>query len=107
MIPFILAYLWHGLLGWVGITGVVLIGAVAVFVYVPINAVRHACVGVATVCVVILFLYPKAFFDGERHVQAQWQAAEQAARKLGDAARADALGDAARGVRDPFDSDDN
>jgi hypothetical protein len=86
---------------------VVLIGAVAVFVYVPINAVRHACVGVATVCVVILFLYPKAFFDGERHVQAQWQAAEQAARKLGDAARADALGDAARGVRDPFDSDDN
>ncbi len=102
MIPFILSYLWHGLLGWVGITGVVLIGAVAVFVYVPINAVRHACVGVATVCAVILFLYPKAF-----HVQAQWQAAEQAARKLGDAARADALGDAARGVRDPFDSDDN
>jgi hypothetical protein len=105
MIAFTLSYLWHGLVGWVGITGVVLAGAIAVFVWVPINAVRHGCVAVATVCVVILVLYPKAFFDGERHVQAQWKAAEAAARQIGDAARADALGDAARGVRDPFDSD--
>ena len=57
MIAFTLSYLWHGLVGWVGITGVVLAGAIAVFVWVPINAVRHGCVAVATVCVVILVLY--------------------------------------------------
>jgi hypothetical protein len=105
MLAFIFSYLWHGLVGWVGVTGVVLIGAIAVFVHVPINAVRHGCVAVAAVCVAILFLYPKGFFDGERHVQARWKAAEEAARQMGDAARADALGDAARGMRDPFDSD--
>jgi hypothetical protein len=105
MLAFILSYLWHGLLGWVGLTGVVLAGAIALFVTVPISAVRHGCAALAAVCVVILVLYPKAFLDGERHVQAQWKAAEAAARQLGDAARADALGDAARGVRDPFDSD--
>ena len=105
MLGFVLSYLWHGLIGWVGVTGLVLAGAIALFWLVPISAVRHGCIAVATVCVVILVLYPKAFLDGERHVQAQWKAAEAAARQMGDAARADALNDAARGVRDPFDSD--
>ena len=105
MIQFLVSYLWHGLIGWIGVAGLALAVSAYVFFTSPSAGVRHICVLVATVCVCVMFLYPKAFHDGANHVKVQWAAAEQKMRALGDAARADALADAARGVRDPFDSD--
>lgn len=105
MLHFIFDYLWNGLVGWVGITGLILIGAIFVYIKVPVASVRHAAISVATVCLCILFLYPKAYLDGERHVQAKWKKQEQAMRALGEHARADAVRDAASGVCDPNDSD--
>lgn len=107
MIAFIISFLWHSLIGWVGVTGIILAASAYVFVQVPLPSVRHACVFTATVCVCILFLYPKAFLDGENHVKVQVAAAEQKLRAAGDTARADAVADAARGVLDPFDTDAN
>lgn len=105
MFSFIFGFLWHGLVGWVGITGLVLAGAVVAYIKVPVPSVRHMAVSVGTVCLCILFLYPKAYLDGERHVQAKWKKQEQAMRDMGDHARADAVRDASSGVCDANDSD--
>jgi hypothetical protein len=101
------SYLYHGIVGWVGITGLVLIASGYVFVQVPLASVRHACIVVAVVCLCILFLYPKAYLDGANHVKTQVAAAEQKLRQQGEDARADAVRDAAHGVRDPWDADAN
>lgn len=117
MLSVIGAYIWHSLIGWVGITAVIMAAAIALYiwvatvtVYLPILApltvqIRHCCVGIAVVCACVLFMYPKAYLDGVRYEKNQWAIAEQKARAAGDAARADALRDVANGVRDPFDSD--
>lgn len=65
-----------------------LIGAVAVFVCVPLGAARHVAVAVATVCVVLLFLGPRLYVEGIDHEKAKWDAAEAAAEARGAAARA-------------------
>lgn len=105
MLSFIFSYLWHGLVGWIGITGLILAGSIVVYIKVPLPSVRHLAVSVATVCICILFLYPKAYLDGERYVKARWKKQEAAAVAAGDHARASALNDAARGVCDENDSD--
>jgi hypothetical protein len=105
MLHLILTALWNSALAQFGIAGIVLAGAVAAYIWVPLAGVRHIAVSTAAVCIVLLFLGPKFYLEGARHVQAQWKAAEGKARALGDSAHADAVRDVARGMRDPFDSD--
>jgi hypothetical protein len=89
MIHLILSALWDSAFAQFGLAGLVLIGAVAVFLWVPLPGARHAAVAVATVCVIFLFLAPKLYIEGIRHEKASWDAAEAAAERRGAAARTD------------------
>ena len=100
MIHFILSVLWDSAFAQFGLAGLVLIGAVAVFLWVPLPGARHAAVAVATVCVIFLFLAPKLYIEGIRHEKAKWDAAEAAAEKRARAARADAEREIAAGAND-------
>ena len=86
----ILSALWDSAFAQFGLAGLALIGAVAVFLWVPMPGARHAAVAVATVCVIFLFLAPKLYVEGIRHEKARWDAAEAAAEERAAAARADA-----------------
>ena len=90
MIHFFLSALWDSAFSQFGLAGLVLIAAVAVFLWVPLPGARHVAVAVATVCMIFLFLAPKLYTEGIRHEKAKWDAAEAAAEKRGAAARADA-----------------
>jgi hypothetical protein len=90
MIHLVLSALWDSAFAQFGLAGLVLIGAVAVFLWVPLPGARHAAVAVATVCVIFLFLAPKLYVEGIRHEKARWDAAEAAAERRSAAARADA-----------------
>ncbi len=88
MIHLILSALWESAFAQFGLAGLVLIGAAAVFLWVPLPGARH--VAVATVCVIFLFLAPKLYIEGIRHEKAKWDAAEAAAADRAAQARADA-----------------
>ena len=90
MIHLVLSALWDSAFAQFGLAGLVLIGAVAVFLWVPLPGARHAAVAVATVCVIFLFLAPKLYTEGIRHEKAKWEAAEAAAADRAARARADA-----------------
>jgi len=90
MIHLILSTLWDSAFAQLGLAGLALVGAVAVFVWVPLAGARHAAVAVATVAVIFLFLAPKLYVEGIRHEKAKWDAAEAAAEQRAAAARADA-----------------
>ena len=96
MIHLVLSALWASAFAQLGLAGIVLIGALAVFLWVPLPAARHAAVAVATVAVVFLFLAPKLYFEGVRHEKAKWDAAEAAAAERGARARQDAEREVAR-----------
>ena len=88
MIHFILSALWDSAFAQFGLAGLVLIGAVAAFLWVPLPGARHAAVAVATVCVIFLFVAPKLYIEGIRHEKAKWDAAEAAAERRAVEARA-------------------
>jgi hypothetical protein len=88
MIHFILSALWDSAFTQFGLAGIVLIGAIAVFLWVPVTATRHVAVAVATVCIIFLFLAPKLYIEGINHEKAKWDAAEAAAARRGAEARA-------------------
>jgi len=88
MIHFILSALWDSAFAQFGLAGLALIGAVAVFLWVPLPAARHAAIAVATVCVAFLFVGPKLYIEGIRHEKAKWDAAEAAAERRAADARA-------------------
>jgi hypothetical protein len=90
MIHLILSALWDSAFAQFGLAGLALIGAVAVFLWVPLPGARHAAVAVAIVAVVFLFLAPKLYIEGIRHEKAKWDAAEAAAEKRAAAARTEA-----------------
>lgn len=102
---FILNYLWSSVWGWIGITGVIIAGCVAVAWFFPL--LRRTAIEVALIAGISTGVYAKGYHDEYTHVKAQWAAAEAKARQVGDTARADALRDTANGLRDPNDSDDN
>ena len=88
MIHLVLSVLWDSAFAQFGLAGLVLIGAVAVFLWVPLPGARHAAVAVATVCVIFLFLAPKLYIEGIRHEKARWDAAEAAGVRRSAEARA-------------------
>ncbi len=90
MIHLVLSALWDSAFAQLGLAGLVLIGAVAVFLWVPLPGARHVAVAVATVCVIFLFLAPQLYIEGIRHEKARWDAAEAAAEKHAEAARSEA-----------------
>jgi hypothetical protein len=90
MIHLILSALWDSAFAQFGLAGLALIGAVAVFLWVPLPGARHAAVAVATVAVIFLFLAPKLYIEGIRHEKAKWDAAEAAAADRAARARAEA-----------------
>jgi len=90
MIHLVLSALWDSAFAQFGLAGLALIGAVAVFLWVPLPGARHAAVAVATVAVIFLFLAPNLYFDGIRHEKAKWEAAEAAATDRAARARAEA-----------------
>ena len=49
----------------------------------------------------------KEHHDGYQECKVEWNASEAKTREAGTAARGDAVRDVERGVRDPYDSDDN
>jgi hypothetical protein len=87
MIHLILSALWESAFAQFGLAGLVLIAAVAVFLWVPLPGARHAAVAVATVAVIFLFLAPKLYIEGIRHEKAKWDAAEVLAERRGAQAR--------------------
>jgi hypothetical protein len=90
MIHAIMTTLWSSFFAQVGIAGLILIGAVAVFIYVPLPNVRHLAVGTATACIVFMFTATHFYIEGISHEKAKWEAAEQAALEKASQARADA-----------------
>ena len=102
---FILNYIINSVWGWIGITGLIIAGCVAIAWFFPL--LRRTAIEVAVIAGISTSVYAKGYHDEYVHIKSQWKAAEENARKLGDAARADALRDAASGMRDPNDSDDN
>ena len=90
MIHLVLSALWDSAFAQFGLAGLALIGAVAVFLWVPLPGARHAAVAVATVAVIFLFLAPKLYIEGIRHEKAKWDAAEAAATERAARARAEA-----------------
>lgn len=90
MIHLILSALWESAFAQFGLAGLALIGAVAVFLWVPLPGARHAAVAVATACAIFLFIAPKLYIEGIRHEKAKWDAAEAAAERRAVQARADA-----------------
>jgi hypothetical protein len=90
MIHLVLSALWASAFAQFGLAGIVLIGAVAVFLWLPLPGARHIAAAVATVCVIFLFLAPKLYIEGIRHEKARWDAAEATAEKRAAQARADA-----------------
>jgi hypothetical protein len=90
MIHFVLSALWDSAFAQFGLAGLALIGAVAVFLWVPLPGARHAAVAVATVAVIFLFLAPKLYVEGIRHEKARWDVAEAAAVDRAARARAEA-----------------
>jgi hypothetical protein len=96
MIHLVLSALWNSAYAQFGLAGMVLIGAMAVFLWVPLPGARHAAVAVASVCVIFLFLAPKLYIEGIRHEKAKWDAAEAAAVQRGTEARAAAEREVAR-----------
>jgi hypothetical protein len=90
MIHLLLSALRDSAFAQFGLAGLALIGAVAVFLWVPLAGARHAAVAVATVAVIFLFLAPKLYIEGIRHEKAKWDAAEAAATERAVRARAEA-----------------
>jgi hypothetical protein len=90
MIHLVLSALWNSAFAQFGLAGLALIGAIAVFLWVPLTGARHAAVMVATACIVFLFLGPKFYIEGIRHEKAQWDAAEAAAADRAARARTEA-----------------
>ena len=88
MIHLVLSALWESAFAQLGFAGMVLIGAIAVFLWVPGAGARHLAVAVATVCIVFLLVAPKLYIEGIRHEKAKWDAAEAAAVRRGTDARA-------------------
>jgi hypothetical protein len=105
MLHLVFGFLWHSAFAQFGISGLILAACVATYIYIPLPGIRHLAISIASVCVVLLFLGPKFYLEGVNHEKARWTAAEQKARNLGDAARADAIRDVSSGLRDPFDDD--
>ena len=87
MIHLVLSVLWDSAFAQFGLAGLALIGAVAVFLWVPLPGARHAALAVATVAVIFLFLAPRLYVEGIRHERARWEAAEAAAEKRATVAR--------------------
>ena len=96
MIHLLLSALWNSAFGQFGLAGMVLVGAVAVFLWVPLPGARHVAVAVASVCIIFLFLAPKLYIEGIRHEKAKWDAAEASVAQRGADARAAAEREVAR-----------
>jgi hypothetical protein len=96
MLVWIIDALWNSAIAQFGIAGLVLAGAIAAFIWLPLPGVRHLSVAVASVCCVFLFLGPKLYMEGVNHERAIWKAAEQAAEQRGADARRDAETEIAR-----------
>jgi hypothetical protein len=90
MIHLVLSALWDSAFAQFGLAGVVLVAAIAVFLWVPLPGARHVAVVVATVCCIFLFLAPKLYLEGIRHEKAKWEAAEAAAADRAAKARTEA-----------------
>lgn len=104
MIHLLLSALWNSAFAQFGLAGMVLIGAVAVFLWVPLTGARHVAVAVASVCIIFLFLAPKLYIEGIRHEKAKWDAAEASAAQRGTEARAAAEREVARQPAEAGDS---
>lgn len=91
MIHIVLLWLWSSAFAQFGLAGIVLIGAVAAFLWLgDVPGVRHASIAVASVCLIFLFLAPKLYIEGIRYEKAKWDAAELAATKRATSARQEA-----------------
>lgn len=88
MLHAIFSWLWGSALAQFGIAGLVLAGAVAVFIWIPLSPVRHLAVIVACVAIFFLIFAPRFYVMGINYEKAKWDAAEAAAVKKGDDARA-------------------
>lgn len=90
MIHLILSALWDSAFAQFGLAGLVLIGAAAVFLWVPVPGAKHIATAVAAGCIVFLTLGPRFYVEGINHEKAKWDAAERAATERAAQARTEA-----------------
>lgn len=83
--------------------GATLLGLGAVIWYAPSIKIKLAAAGLALVIASGLYGYTKGYRDGSNEKQAEWNRAEEAARKLGADARTGGERDDSDGLRDPND----
>ncbi len=101
MIEFLFGTLW----GWLSITGVVVLVALAVAWFFP--PFRNTALFVAGGALTAAAAYAKVWNDATRKKQAEWDKAERKSVDRGNKARNDAERDVATGrVRDKWDRDD-
>lgn len=101
MIDFFMNTLW----GWLSITGVVVLIALAVAWFFP--PFRSTALIVAGGALTAAAAYAKVWNDATRKKQAEWDKAERKSVDRGNKARSDAVRDVAAGrVRDRWDRND-
>lgn len=90
--------------GWIGLGGVSVAGLLAIAYFIP--GFRRLAIEIGAAIAGALFIYTKGIRDGSKAKQAQWDAAIKKQNQRSDDARADAIRDESRGVRDGFDRDE-
>jgi hypothetical protein len=93
------------IVGWLGLGGTITAASLGAAYFFPLF--RRLALEIAAIAAVATFLYGKGIHDGTAFKQAEWDAAVAAAVEHGKADRGAAERDIDRGLRDPYDRDDN
>jgi hypothetical protein len=99
----LLDYLWHSTVAWLGIGGAIIAACLAAAYFLP--PFRNLALSAAGTVAAVLAIYAKGASDAKRTEEEKRRDAEKNAIATGQADRAAAERDAAGGVRDGYDRD--
>lgn len=91
-------------LAWLGIGGLIAVGALVLGYFFP--GIRRIAIEIAVAVLTIGLIYAKGRREGSAATQRKWNEAEAKSIQRGKDARTAAERDAATGMRDGFDRDD-
>ena len=103
MTQWLLQLLAASFLSWLGIGGLIAVGALILGYFFP--PMRRIAIEIAVAVVTFGIIYATGRREGRVAKQAEWDQAEQRSIERGKKARDEAESDAARGIDDGFDRD--
>lgn len=101
---FLTHWIFTSFVAWLGIGGLVAVGALALGYFFP--SMRRVAIEIAVAVLSFGLIYAKGRSEGKAAKQKEWDDAEQRSIQRGKDARVAAERDVASGVRDEFDRDD-